>query len=53
MVGGEPGDTAEEETPVPVITLANKQLGTARAMANQNPAAVASILRGWVNGQQN
>jgi flagellar biosynthesis/type III secretory pathway M-ring protein FliF/YscJ len=24
----------------------------ARAMARQNPAAVASIVRGWVNGEK-
>jgi flagellar M-ring protein FliF len=27
-----------------------KQLADARAMALDNPAAVAAILRGWVNG---
>ena len=29
----------------------NKQLEDARVLAKQNPAAVANIMRGWVNGE--
>jgi flagellar M-ring protein FliF len=29
----------------------NPRLEAARAMARQNPAAVANIVRGWVNGE--
>jgi flagellar M-ring protein FliF len=30
---------------------ANAQLEQARALAKQNPAAVAGIVRGWVSGE--
>ncbi|MCA3241887.1 MAG: flagellar M-ring protein FliF [Rubrivivax sp.] len=30
----------------------NRKIESARAMARQNPAAVASIVRGWVNGEK-
>ena len=30
----------------------NKQLEDARALAKENPQAVANILRGWVNGDE-
>jgi flagellar M-ring protein FliF len=30
----------------------NERLVSARAVAKQNPAAVASIVRGWVNGSE-
>jgi flagellar M-ring protein FliF len=29
----------------------NERLEAARALAKQNPAAVANIVRGWVNGE--
>ncbi len=44
----------EEELPVIKPTAAPKsmhQLEDARTLAKQNPAAVASIVRGWVNGE--
>ncbi|MEO7245361.1 MAG: protein-export chaperone SecB, partial [Rubrivivax sp.] len=49
------GDAAEAlSAPVATPALAapqtNVRLETARALAQQNPAAVANIMRGWVNG---
>ncbi|MEP7281877.1 MAG: flagellar basal-body MS-ring/collar protein FliF [Rubrivivax sp.] len=49
------GDAAETlSAPVATPALAapqtNIRLDTARALAQQNPAAVANIMRGWVNG---
>ena len=45
------GDAGRVALPAPQIALHNDRLLAARAMAKQNPAAVASIVRGWVNGE--
>ena len=37
--------------PAPTNSQHNDRLLAARAMAKQNPAAVAGIVRGWVNGE--
>jgi flagellar M-ring protein FliF len=42
-----PGGTPALEAP-----KSTKQLEDARVLAKQNPAAVAGIVRGWVNGEQ-
>jgi flagellar biosynthesis/type III secretory pathway M-ring protein FliF/YscJ len=59
----EPGTQLSEvvgdpEPPAPMSALPalagplhSNKLEAARAMAKQNPAAVASIVRGWVNGE--
>jgi flagellar M-ring protein FliF len=43
---------ADEEPPhVPALPMRNTdKLEAARVMAKENPAAVANIVRGWVNG---
>jgi flagellar M-ring protein FliF len=53
VVGDAPsGDSADSAE---IVALAapqhNARLEAARAMAKENPAAVASIVRGWVNGE--
>jgi len=45
------GETAALPPPPQEPAYANK-LEAARAMARQNPAAVAGIVRGWVNGEK-
>jgi flagellar M-ring protein FliF len=51
VVGGSdnPGDSTAA-VPQLEAPKANERLEAARALAKQNPAAVASIVRGWVNG---
>jgi flagellar M-ring protein FliF len=44
---GADGQPLALEAPKP-----NKQLEDARALAKENPQAVANILRGWVNGDE-
>ena len=39
------------ELPAPEEPLYANKLEAARAMARQNPAAVANIVRGWVKGE--
>jgi len=44
----------EERAPMKPILLAptqSERVEQARALAKANPAAVASIVRGWVNGE--
>ena len=45
-----PAPAVEERKALPAPAYA-QQLEAARAMAKQNPAAVAQIVRGWVNGE--
>ena len=45
------GNTALALPAVQPALLTDTRLATARAMAKQNPAAVAGIVRGWVNGE--
>jgi flagellar M-ring protein FliF len=40
-----------EAIPALEAPAANQKLMQAREMAKQNPQAVASIVRGWVNGE--
>ena len=53
----EPGSTVAEvvddpqELPALPAPKTNEHLEGARALAKENPAAVAGILRGWVNGE--
>ena len=42
---------AQTALPAPTNSAHNDRLLAARAMAKQNPAAVAGIVRGWVNGE--
>ena len=42
---------ALRELPAPTNSQHNDRLLAARAMAKENPAAVAGIVRGWVNGE--
>ena len=42
---------AQAKLPAPSNSQHNDRLLAARAMAKQNPAAVAGIVRGWVNGE--
>ena len=42
---------AQVKLPAPSNSQHNDRLLAARAMAKQNPAAVAGIVRGWVNGE--
>ncbi len=51
VVDGDAGPAAQAALPPPQFALQNEKLLAARAMAKQNPAAVASIVRGWVNGE--
>jgi flagellar M-ring protein FliF len=44
-------DPAPEPPPLLVAPQQTARLEAARAMAKQNPAAVANIVRGWVNGE--
>jgi flagellar M-ring protein FliF len=46
---GPPGNGEPPQLAAPSSTA---RLEAARAMAKQNPAAVANIVRGWVNGEQ-
>jgi len=50
VVGEDDGSAAEAAAALPAPQQ-NLRLEAARAMAKQNPAAVASIVRGWVNGE--
>jgi flagellar M-ring protein FliF len=51
-VVGDPSGTQEVDTlPALQAPVHNSKLQAARAMAKQNPAAVANIVRGWVNGE--
>jgi flagellar M-ring protein FliF len=54
MAAPQPGGTAAAASPLPVPALAapqnNARLDSARAFAQQNPAAVAQIVKGWVGG---
>jgi len=43
--------TAQAKLPAPTNLQHNDRLLAARAMAKENPAAVAGIVRGWVNGE--
>ena len=43
--------SAQAALPAPAHSPHNDRLLAARAMAKQNPAAVAGIVRGWVNGE--
>jgi flagellar M-ring protein FliF len=45
-------DGSSPNTPVLEAPRASAQLEQARLLAQQNPAAVAGIVRGWVNGGQ-
>jgi flagellar M-ring protein FliF len=45
-------DGTSPQTPVLEAPRASAQLEQARLLAQQNPAAVAGIVRGWVNGGQ-
>jgi flagellar M-ring protein FliF len=45
-------DGVSPQTPVLEAPRASAQLEQARLLAQQNPAAVAGIVRGWVNGGQ-
>ncbi len=49
------GDTQALGAPGAALAIeaakSNQQLDDARALAKQNPAAVANIMRGWVNGE--
>lgn len=47
---GESADPAADEVPLLEAQSENQQLENARTLAKQNPAAVANILRDWVNG---
>ena len=49
LVAVEDGATALPALPPPA---ANERLEEARRIARDNPAAVAGILRGWVEGEQ-
>ena len=53
VVGGEDGQLAGAAAGTPQISAPRTQekLDAARAMAKQNPAAVANIVRDWVNGE--
>jgi flagellar M-ring protein FliF len=51
LVGDEDTAKALETLPALAAPQHNSKLEAARAMAKQNPAAVANIVRGWVNGQ--
>ena len=51
VVDGDTGPAGQASLMAPRLTLHNEKLLAARAMAKQNPAAVASIVRGWVNGE--
>jgi flagellar M-ring protein FliF len=50
-VVGEDDASSAEATPALPAPQHNARLEAARAMAKQNPAAVANIVRGWVNGE--
>jgi len=51
-VVGDPNNPNERVAlPAPSVSMHNARVESARAMAKQNPAAVASIVRGWVNGE--
>lgn len=50
-VGGSDADQALDTLPALAAPQHNSKLEAARAMAKQNPAAVANIVRGWVNGE--
>lgn len=50
-VGEDELSTASEGLPALQGPQVNPKLEAARAMAKQNPAAVANIVRGWVNGE--
>ncbi len=50
-VVGEDDASAAEGAPALPAPQHNARLEAARAMAKQNPAAVANIVRGWVNGE--
>jgi flagellar M-ring protein FliF len=49
---GDPANPNELNT-LPALQgpIHNSKLEAARAMAKQNPAAVANIVRGWVSGE--
>jgi flagellar M-ring protein FliF len=56
--GSQIDEVVDDPEPIPIETLPALQapqylnkLEAARALAKQNPAAVASIVRGWVNGE--
>jgi len=51
VVGGELALENSAATAALAAPKVNDKLEHARAMAKQNPAAVASIVRGWVNGE--
>ncbi len=51
VVDGDAGAAAQAALPAPQSSRHNDRLLAARAMAKENPAAVASIVRGWVNGE--
>ena len=51
VVGGDDADKPLETLPALAAPQHNSKLEAARALAKQNPAAVANIVRGWVNGE--
>ena len=51
VVDGDAGSATQAALPAPPDTRHNDRLLAARAMAKENPAAVAGIVRGWVNGE--
>ena len=51
VVGDDESAKPTETLPALSAPLHNSKLEAARAMAKQNPAAVANIVRGWVNGE--
>jgi len=55
VVGDEPrpGPALPAEPPMLTSPRSTKALEDARALAKQNPAAVANIVRGWVSGEAN
>jgi flagellar M-ring protein FliF len=51
VVGDDEAAKPMETLPALSAPLHNSKLEAARALAKQNPAAVANIVRGWVNGE--
>ena len=51
VVAGDAALPGPNDLPALEAPRSNEKLETARKMAKENPAAVANILRGWVNGE--
>jgi flagellar M-ring protein FliF len=52
LVADDPVPLPGAGTPMLEAPRANERLESARTVAKQNPAAVANIVRGWVNGEE-